>query len=61
MKGFAPTAESHGFSPVPTFCVRDCGRDYGRDVVPHQRNGKERGSVPFIWLNFVADIGETTF
>jgi len=30
MKGFTPTAESHGFSPVPTFC----GRDYGRDVVP---------------------------
>jgi len=34
MKGFTPPAESHGFSPVPTFCVRDCGRDYDRDVVP---------------------------
>jgi len=30
MKGFTPTEESYGFSPVPTFC----GRDYGRDVVP---------------------------
>jgi len=44
MKGFTPTAESNGFSAVPTFCGRDCGRDYGRDVVLHRRNGKERGS-----------------
>jgi len=27
MKGFTPTAESHGFRPDL------CGRDYGRDVV----------------------------
>jgi hypothetical protein len=34
MKGLTSTAASDGFSHVPTFCVRDCGRDYSRDVVP---------------------------
>jgi len=38
MKCFTPTAETHGFSLVPTFFGRDCGRDYGRDDVLHRRN-----------------------
>jgi len=43
MKGFTPTAESYGFSPVPTFCGRDCDRDYGRACPPSASPSGEAG------------------